>query len=174
MKNRKLRIAWSVAWGVACLLLIVLWVRSWDKRDELYVNYFGTRSVGGWSWYGRIIVSAHAKTKATERFVTYVESGKPPRGSATPSEWRVIRDKAERHLGYDRHFFAIDSRSAHCVLFPHWFLVASTAVFTAAPWLQPNWRFTLRTLLIATTLVAVGLGWLVYMLRSSFPSAIGV
>jgi hypothetical protein len=25
MKYRKLRIAWSVAWGVACLLLIGLW-----------------------------------------------------------------------------------------------------------------------------------------------------
>src|SRR4051794_36442298 len=29
MKFRKLRIAWSVAWGVACVLLILLWVRSY-------------------------------------------------------------------------------------------------------------------------------------------------
>ena len=29
MRFRKLRIAWSVAWGVVAVLLIVLWVRSY-------------------------------------------------------------------------------------------------------------------------------------------------
>ena len=29
MRFRKLRIAWSVACGIACVLLIVLWVRSY-------------------------------------------------------------------------------------------------------------------------------------------------
>jgi hypothetical protein len=34
---------------------------------------------------------------------------------------------------------------------------------TAAPWLrQLGWRFSLRTLLIATTLVAIGLGLIVW------------
>ena len=28
MRYRKLRIAWSVAWGVACVLLFALWMRS--------------------------------------------------------------------------------------------------------------------------------------------------
>ena len=32
MRFRKLRIAWSVAWGVACVLLIVLW---WQSRTEI-------------------------------------------------------------------------------------------------------------------------------------------
>ena len=34
MKYRKLRIAWSVAWGVVAVLLCVLWVRSywWAER----------------------------------------------------------------------------------------------------------------------------------------------
>src|SRR5689334_2253638 len=31
MKFRKLRIAWSVACGVACVLLIALWVRSYCR-----------------------------------------------------------------------------------------------------------------------------------------------
>lgn len=34
MKYRKLRIAWSVAWGVACLLLIALWVRSYSYKEQ--------------------------------------------------------------------------------------------------------------------------------------------
>src|SRR6476659_8348295 len=33
MRFRKLRIAWSVFWGIVCLLLIALWVRSYWKYD---------------------------------------------------------------------------------------------------------------------------------------------
>src|SRR5688572_727347 len=35
MKYRKLRIAWTVGCGALCLLLIVLWVRSYYAADEL-------------------------------------------------------------------------------------------------------------------------------------------
>src|SRR5262245_41449478 len=31
MRYRKLRIAWSVFWGLVCLLLSVLWVRSYES-----------------------------------------------------------------------------------------------------------------------------------------------
>src|SRR4051794_33980026 len=36
MKYRKLRIAWSVVWGLAAVLLIVLWVRSYWWQDTVY------------------------------------------------------------------------------------------------------------------------------------------
>lgn len=32
---RKLRIAWSMAWVIVCLLVIALWVRSYYRRDVL-------------------------------------------------------------------------------------------------------------------------------------------
>ena len=35
MRFRKLRIAWSVGWGIACVLLIVLWVRSYWYKDTV-------------------------------------------------------------------------------------------------------------------------------------------
>ena len=39
MRYRKLRIAWSVGWGIACVLLIVLWVRSyWRGRQSFDTN----------------------------------------------------------------------------------------------------------------------------------------
>src|SRR3954451_8568493 len=46
MRYRKLRIAWSVVWGIACLLLIVLWVRSYWQVEMFAVPltnkyYFG-------------------------------------------------------------------------------------------------------------------------------------
>ena len=37
MKYRKLRIAWSVAWGVMAVLVCVMWVRSYWRGD--YVNW---------------------------------------------------------------------------------------------------------------------------------------
>jgi hypothetical protein len=33
MRYRKLRIAWSVAWGVLAVLLLTLWVRSYGRLD---------------------------------------------------------------------------------------------------------------------------------------------
>jgi hypothetical protein len=33
MRFRKLRIAWAVACGIACVLLVVLWVRSYWRND---------------------------------------------------------------------------------------------------------------------------------------------
>jgi hypothetical protein len=35
MRFRKLCIAWSVLWGIDCVLLIVLWVRSYSQDDVL-------------------------------------------------------------------------------------------------------------------------------------------
>jgi hypothetical protein len=49
MRFRKLRIAWSVACAIACVLLIALWVRSYWAVDKSmparphFVNYrYGT------------------------------------------------------------------------------------------------------------------------------------
>ena len=41
---------------------------------------------------------------------------------------------------------------------PHWFCVLTTVALAVAPWFRWSKRFSLRTLLIATTLVAVALG----------------
>lgn len=42
-----------------------------------------------------------------------------------------------------------------------WLLVLITGVLAAAPWIREKWHFSLRTLLIATTLVAVLLALIV-------------
>ena len=42
--------------------------------------------------------------------------------------------------------------------------VVLSPVLAAAPWIRDfNWRFSLRTLLITTTLIAVGLGLIVWL-----------
>jgi hypothetical protein len=45
----------------------------------------------------------------------------------------------------------------------NWLLIILTAALAGVPWIR--WRFSLRTLLIATSLVAVVLGLIVYAVR---------
>jgi hypothetical protein len=51
----------------------------------------------------------------------------------------------------------------YVVALPYWLLLFTFCVGVAAP--QLRWRFTLRTLLIATTLVAVVLGLIMWLSR---------
>ena len=46
---------------------------------------------------------------------------------------------------------------------PYWFLILAAVAMAATPWLLSCRRFSLRTLLIATTLVAVVLGLVVWL-----------
>src|SRR6476659_10578089 len=44
MRYRKLRIAWSAFWGLACVLLIALWVRSYWWCD-LWQTYIPPKAI---------------------------------------------------------------------------------------------------------------------------------
>ena len=48
---------------------------------------------------------------------------------------------------------------------PHWFVTLLFALFAAIPWIRRKWRFSLRTLFIVTTLVAVMLGLIAWMVH---------
>jgi hypothetical protein len=57
--------------------------------------------------------------------------------------------------------FRVQAYRAGFVMFvPYWFLAFFGVCSIFAPWL--HWRFSLRTLLIATTLIALVLGFAVY------------
>ena len=50
-------------------------------------------------------------------------------------------------------------------MLPHWFAALCPAALAAIPWIR--WRFSLRTLLIATTLVAAALGTILALSRQT-------
>src|SRR5689334_9944534 len=56
MRFRKLRIAWSVFWGVACVLLVVLWVRSYSILDWCYFPATGAQVFHVQSANGRAVL----------------------------------------------------------------------------------------------------------------------
>jgi hypothetical protein len=135
-----LRIAVTVLCLTACVLLVALWVRSYWWADWIApTNSFGVASVRG------VLM-----VDASHGFYT---GGETTRSFETKSTERIgINNVVHRHMGFSYRRNGKD----WALQFPYWFVVVLVASVAAAPWI--SWRFSLRTLLIATTLIAVALG----------------
>jgi hypothetical protein len=150
---RNLRIAFSVACGIVCLLLIALWVRSYSQGDYLYWNIFRVRSVTIGSTHGRVMGYSDLFTIGPSK-----------------TRFRILdRDTFFRCFGPFRGVPPLDFQSRSPIIYgfrtfgvSHWLLVAISATLAVIPWLKQSWKFSLRTLLIAMTLVAVLLAVVVY------------
>ena len=140
---RYLRITWTVFCGIACVLLIVLWVRSYRAGDS-------TRADGDYVSYDDSRMYLYTIDSTKGNIHLSLCASKPP--------W-------ETRFDHTKHFgFGLSSWDASTTIsFPYWFPVVLTATVATAPWLRR--RFSLRTLLIATTLVAVALGLIVWAVR---------
>jgi hypothetical protein len=158
MRFRKLRIAWSMAWGLACVLLIAMWVRSYWWADEVRYRPATIDGLRVWSDEGALRI---------ERFPNLLTH----MGQTLPFGWSRKKFWNAHFEGFSdidtvgrwRKVFRGFSSARYIHLLPYWAVVFSTVACAGLPWLR--WRFTLRTLLIATTLVAVGLGLIVAVLR---------
>jgi hypothetical protein len=150
MRYRKLRIAWSVAWGVVCALLVVLWVRSSHHAESIYIPVAGSYEFSCYSEYGS--VQFDIIDYGTGEFALDSEEIEPM-GYVPPGQgfwW---------YLG-----FAVDSwPGGSVVMLPYWLICGVSVCIVIAPWIRLSNRFSLRTLLIATTLVAVMLGLIVWL-----------
>jgi hypothetical protein len=148
MRFRKLRIAWSVACGIACVLLIAFWVRSYWWVDQVFVpvtksTYFVVGSIPNAFGIGFGVKSP----TVTQAWLTN-----------RTAEWITIGEPHDR--SFYLTFFRLQGAG---VMMPYWCGVLLSAALAAVPWMP--WRFSLRTLLIATTLVALVLGAIVYAVR---------
>jgi hypothetical protein len=149
MKYRKLRIAWSVAWGVVAVLLCVLWVRSYWQSDSI-ISAAGPAARG----VRATIFNGHIELDSA----TYYAG--PPR-----IEWRldesselapVFFSKTRKGFAWDRQYSVV----------PIWLPLIVAGAFAITPYIRWSNRFSLRALLIATTLVAVVLGLIVWAAKS--------
>jgi hypothetical protein len=145
MKHRKLRIAWSVAWGIVAVLLIALWVRSYWRFDVVYCP--ASRPMLANSAFGVIKLD----------FENDAIMGWEPR-----LQWKSFPlDKS--HV--KRSWWWTSDGSITVVSFPIWpaILLSAFSIATSwTPWIRWPKRFSLRTLLIATALIAIGLGLIVW------------
>ena len=137
--RRRLRIAWSVFFGVLTVTLCLLWVSS----------YYSSATVWEWLPINRY-VQVRSNYGGLEVIVTMEHHPSQIHFDSVTLDFR--RWELVMYGGYPPRF---------SVLTPHWLLVILSAVLTALPWLP--FRFSLRTMLIATTLIAVVLGLSVWL-----------
>lgn len=138
MKSRKLRIAWSVIFGVAAAAVFALWVRSYWRADT--ACYQGSAIM-------RMVVSQNGVIYAGDWYQNLSSGWKF--GSAASE--RIENKWDQLAVAY------FDERPRDvCIAFPHWLLLLPLAILAVAPWI--NWHFSVRTLLMITTAVAALLG----------------
>src|SRR5207302_224321 len=144
-----LRIAFSVTCLMACVLLVALWVRSfrYDKTARLHgeqVQHLNSQ---------KGLLTVWSKLGAVHLCFTY---------PTIPGAAWDTHFAARQMLG----FGLLKKGSSIAVRIPYWFTIAATCSVAVFPWTPFfSWRFSLRTLLIATTLIAAALGLTCYAVR---------
>ena len=148
-----LRVGFSVGCGVACMLLIVLWARSYWWTDG---------AIGPLSSAKTLVIGSNSG-----RFSIRIDDSSQHRYS---SRWQfdhyslveIQKDFERLQRGPVSFSFPIFGFGGTDFFLSHWFVIIPIAVMgqvSSRPWIRkPKWRFSLRTLLIVTTLVAVVLG----------------
>jgi hypothetical protein len=161
---RYLRIAVTAFSLTACVLLVALWVRSYSIHDAIQgtlgVIERADLRVDMASWQGRLCVSLKSFART---------AGQKWGWNATSAEdWELTLQRAAGWgpLTPPPNFVSFSTgprKNGWVIWSPHWFLCALAATFAIAPWMHRiGWRFSLRTLLIAMTLVALALGTVIY------------
>jgi hypothetical protein len=148
---RALRFTTSAVFGVLCRLLLALWIRSYWRSDMALCQLPGKSlnrrtapplTVGANSIQGRL--SLFASDRITPNAEVVVQS-QPVVNSVfrlnnrPQPTWAFGADQIGRHITV-----------------PHWFPTLLFGALAAVPWIR--WCFSLRTLLLVTTLVAIVLG----------------
>lgn len=151
MRFRKLRIAFSVTCGSVCVLLIMLWVRSYRHIDLFTAALSGSTTLRFYS--GPAGIGVQWKNLSAAFGIGY--------HSITIPLDSVVDFRIAIPHGISRLFqFRINSEHIGVSFLYAVLFVGSLAVL---PWIRAfSWQFSLRTLLIATTLVAVALGFAVW------------
>jgi hypothetical protein len=145
-----LRIAFSATCGIICLLLVALWVRSYWWHDIFY----------------RQVPQAKVQAESTEGALLFFNFRELQRESAPLGNGWTRRSQLHPRTKIpplSGIFRSLDGPIGASLQIPLWIATLVPAALAAAPWFR--WRFSLRTLLVAMTLAAVGLGLIVRVVR---------
>ena len=148
MRYRKLRIAWLLLCCGACALLVAIWLRSYWRELDLAAPV-GTAN------------GIYAEVNTGEIFITF---------GPTLKNYGWYISEVTQASGHETDYmicgFCVGkSVSDFLVQVPMWFTAVVPAVFAAVPLMRWSNRFSLRTLLLAATLIAVVLGATVWAIR---------
>lgn len=151
---RYLRIGWTIFFGLLCVSLLVLWVRSY-----WYVDWVcGTAGFSVSMFRGYVVV---AEVMDDQHQLPW-RMGHFPLTNSAAGIYLVMLHESHGMLGL--RYFSINDRLRSLIVHMTWF-VSVTCVLVFAPWLIQSISFSLRTTLIAMTAVAVSLWFIVWMVR---------
>ena len=161
---RYLRIAFSATCVIACVLLIVLWVRSYTWHDRILLRLYGKRGVE----ISHVAGQSRLTFLNVPRQSFWQTFGQPDDTQyfyekTSVEEWRETSFPGNVSTSPSFLMARVPTGWGWTLRSPYWFIVSLVGILAIAPWIR--WRFSLRTLLIATTLVAVVLGLIVYATR---------
>jgi hypothetical protein len=142
--------AGSIGCSLVCVLLFALWARTFFACDA-----FSGKLTGG----GEFIVTSRKNA---------IGFGFDRQGSAPTSYYfRTVPPNTQPTFRYSEFLgFAYAgpiSSGKFAFRVPYWFLVLLTAAVSRVLSKGHIWRFSLRTMLIATTLAAAAMGLAVYL-----------
>ncbi len=159
MRYRKLRIIWTVFYGIACVLLTALWVRSYSWADGATVPLGTQKTFSVCSTAGRLFVETYPNNPII------ISKGSTVATISYPTGWSKCTIAEPPGASSDQ-FFDCNNVNGHLeVMFPHWLALLLGATLVGLSAIPRPYRFSLRTLLLATTLAAVVLGLAVYAAR---------
>src|SRR5436190_7192511 len=124
---RYLRIAFSATCLIACVLLIVLWVRNYYSLDS-YRHWFGSNATAIDSKGGRIYFSVSPTGGAN--LEPYIGNRKRSEGDT-----EILNEitASENRFGFGRYIDLTLVNTA-TFIFPHWFAVALSGALAASVW----------------------------------------
>jgi hypothetical protein len=148
----------------ACVLLLTLWVRS-TQRVELYYKSSETTVAWVWSCNGQAFFNVErvrglSQIPDAELVEAFLQATKALR----VDELITARESGICPVP-QTNMFGFGWWGWNCFVVPYWFPLTVAASIGVAPWIHFSTRFSLRTLLILTTLVAIGLGAVIYLAR---------
>jgi hypothetical protein len=164
---RYLRIAVTALCLTVCVLLVALWVRSHQTYDIWSKVLTKNQSLAISSVMGKLSVNwsydASAAWKWPDHAAWQWKTESAPDWQERINRHRLTLGITAAKSWQPPIYFRQTQNIRAYVLVRYWVLVLITAILAAALGIRRPYNFSLRTLLIATTLVAVGL-WLVVAL----------
>jgi uncharacterized membrane protein len=153
----KLRIAWSVACGLVAVLLIVVWAVSYTFWNGLWIRYSNTpdRSLHIFTERGRLTVQTRWNTGLASFLYEHARLT-DALGQAPDDDARTARDE---------RFHILHWHGRPIYIIRLWFTCLFASGSVILPWFHLPTRFSVRTLLIGTTLVAALLGLIAWLAR---------
>jgi hypothetical protein len=146
------RISWSTAWGLTAIGVLATWIAMYNDAWGHYQAI--TRST---------VVSIEGNRGQTALAIWDLTRGGPGPNSVL---WTRRNDPSGQRATLGFRFLGPRATGGGVVaVTPYWFWMLVAVALGAAPWLPWSKRFSLRTMLVVMTIVAVLLGAVVVVAR---------